>query len=172
MLNFYSCFSVESLPCFFRICVFKLFDWLDRWSQNGQAYGFTPVCVLRCLFMLMLDTILEQTEQLDLPILTWRLTWKNYNSMEKNFKLSLLYSQYNCLIRSKCLVVIKPPNVFSCVVNLMYVFANRLKLKQARIGFAINKNVVEASLVVMLFTLYCFDILSERAFFQNLVNVW
>ena len=81
--NFYSCFSVESLPCFFRICVFKLFDWLDRWSQNGQAYGFTPVCVLRCLFMLMLDTILEQIEHLDLPIPTWRLTWKNYNLMGK-----------------------------------------------------------------------------------------
>ena len=32
--------------------------------------------------------------------------------------------------------------------------------------------MVEASLVVMLFTLYCFDILSERAFFQNFVNVW
>ena len=51
------------------MCVFRDAFWLQACSQKGQEYGFSPVCIIMCLFIsLCFFIVLSQKEHLYCPV--------------------------------------------------------------------------------------------------------
>ena len=104
-------------PCTLKTCDFKLLDWLDRWSQYGQANGFSPVCTLKWLLMFFFLTILKQIEHFDLPTSNGELSWNNHHLIELPFqKSNIAYQRLPKISVPKFLL-----NYFSYVC-LCYIF--------------------------------------------------